>query len=321
MDLKPTLRIIFYGLLVMTFFAIIDVNSGSSIFVKDLMSEVAVSNEKTLDIIEGDFHISRSHVQATFMFPFDYGYICCIVLALMSFGYKTGMIGKKRFFVSLLCCLFGIFSCGCRTVIFCALIGTICFLWFIIPRKKVLQTLAISCISVLLLLCIPFVRNKVSLMKTMFSMNSDVEGSTMPMRITQYSTVLGYVNGEKIVYGNGYCYFVKDLGWGDQDMGRMDSDLLGLEGVLLNLMLERGLVGIIVHMAFYLTLLLLVIRYKKYSDSLAALGVTTLIIYLLFANMTGELSSVFPTLIVIGYVLKSELFTKRIKCIQKSVSP
>ena len=320
-DLKPILRILFYGLIVMTFFAIINLITGSSIYVKELMGNVEVANRLTADAIEGDFHSAeRFRTQATFIFPFDYGYICCIVLALMSFGFKKGMIDKIKFLVSLICCLFGIFSCGCRTVLFCALIGTVCFLRFTTPRKKFLRILSISCVSALLLLCIPFVRNRFSTMTTMFSTDSDVEGSSLTMRIVQYSTVLDYIDGAQFLFGNGYNFFNLDLGWADHENSLMDRDLEGLEGVLMNLALERGLVGILVHMAFYFLLLYLVIRHKIYSKNLAALGVSVLVVYLLFANMTGELSSVYPTLIVIGYVLKSELFIRRRKCIRKSVS-
>lgn len=320
-DLKPALRVLFYGLIVMTFFAIMNVIAGSSFFVKELMGDVDITNKMTSDAIEGDFHsVERFRVQATFMFPFDYGYICCIALALMSFGYKAEMIDKMRYFISLFCCVFGIFSCGCRTVLFCALIGTICFLWLTTPPKKFLRILSISCIFALLLLCIPFVRNKASVMMTMFSTDSEVEGSSLTMRIDQYSAVLDYLDGKQIFFGNGYNFFNIDLGWGDNEDSFMDKELEGLEGVLMNLALERGIVGIVVHMAFYLSLLLLVIRNRRYSRSLAALGVSVLVVYLLFANMTGELSSVYPTLIVSGYVLKSELFVKRRKCIRKSVS-
>lgn len=319
-DLKPTLRILFWGLIVMTFFAIVNVFSGSSIFIESLFDGTEITNKMTSDTIEGNFHsVERFRVQATFLFPFDYGYICCMALALMSFGCKIGMIDRYRYFVSLFCCLFGIFSCGCRTVLFCALIGTICFLWFTTSRKKFLRILSISCISALLLLCIPFVRDKFSEMTTMFSTDSEVEGSSLMMRIGQYSAVLDYIDGERMLFGNGYNFFNIDLGWADHENNFMDRELEGLEGVLMNLALERGIVGILVHMVFYLSLLFFVMRHRKYSKSLAALGVTVLLVYLLFANMTGELSSVYPTLIVSGYVLKSQLFIRR-KCIKKSIS-
>lgn len=320
-DLKPTLRILFWGLIAMTFFAIINVFSGSSIFIESLFEGTEITNKMTSDTIEGNFHsVERFRVQATFLFPFDYGYICCLALALMSFGCKTGLIDRYRYFVSLFCCLFGIFSCGCRTVLFCALVGTICFLWFITSRKKFLRILSISCISALFLLCIPFVRDKFSQMTTMFSTDSEVEGSSLMMRIGQYSAVLDYIDGEQMLFGNGYNFFNIDLGWEDNENNFMDKELEGLEGVLMNLALERGIVGVLFHMAFYLTLLLLAVRNRKHSRSLTSLGVSALVIYLLFANMTGELSSVYPTLIVTGYALKSGLFVERRKCIVKQVS-
>ena len=35
-----------------------------------------------------------------------------------------------------------------------------------------------------------------------------------------------------------------------------------------------------------------------------AFGISVLSVYLAFANMTGELSSVYPTLLLLGYVFK-----------------
>lgn len=320
-DLKPILRILFYGLLVMTFFAIINVMTGSSIFVKELMADAEFTSKMMADTVEGDFHsVDRFRAQATFMFPFDYGFFCCMSMAMMAFGYITGMIDRNRFFVSVFCCLFGIFSCGCRTVLFCALIGTICFLWFVSTGKKFLKILTVSCTVSLLLLCIPFVRDKFSTMATMFSTDSEVEGSSLMMRIGQYSAVLDYIDGEQMLFGNGYNFFNIDLGWEDHESSFMDRELEGLEGVLMNLALERGIVGVLVHMAFYFTLLYLVMQRRKRSRSIAALGVSVLVVYLLFANMTGELSSAYPTLIVTGYALKSGLFIDRRKCTGKQVS-
>ena len=311
-DLRPILRILFYGLLIMTFFAIIDLVTGSPIYIKELMKSNAISDERVYDIVAGySLFINRSYVRSTFYLPHDYGYFCCLVLTLMSFGFKTRLIEKNRYLISVLCCLFGIFSCGCRTVIFCTLIGAICFLLATTSRKEFLRVLSISCISAILLMCLPFVRNTFSKMMTMFSTSSKIEGSSLTMRMDQYSTVLDYVDGQQIFFGKGYNFFNIDMGWGDNDKSLMDSDLKGLEGVMMNLTLERGIFGAFIYIAFYISLLVLIIRYKKYSRKLAALGMTVLTIYLLFANMTGELSSAFPTLIVIGYVLKSGYFVRR----------
>lgn len=69
----------------------------------------------------------RFRVQAMFLSPFDYGYICILMLLLHIYGFIHKYETKIRFFIVASCCIFGILSCGCRTNIFCALIGVSVF--------------------------------------------------------------------------------------------------------------------------------------------------------------------------------------------------
>ena len=84
----------------------------------------------------------------------------------------------------------------------------------------------------------------------------------------------------------------------------VDQDLFGLEGVLMNYLLERGFLGICFYLFFYVYVLCFFYKHKSVDKNISALGVSILVTYLAFANMTGELNSVFPTLLITGICLK-----------------
>ncbi len=309
-SIRPALEISFWGLVVMTALGMLNVVVGYSPFVQSVMP---VFDETGLmrDLVDAEHFEDRFRVQATFMNPFDYGYINLIVMALHTYAFRRGYESRLRYAVVAACAVFGIVACGCRTVLFCALVGTAVYLLLTVRSKRgwILTSGGVIC-SLALVLAVPFLRERAFQLSSMFDSNSEVSGSSFDMRVNQYLTVLEYVDGDLILFGNGYGYFVEDLGWGDQDRGSMDSDLFGLEGVLMNLMLERGIAGCMFHIIFYFSLLAYMFRWMRFRQT-AALGITVLVMYLVFANMTGELLSVYPTLLITGYVIRSLDFERR----------
>lgn len=124
------------------------------------------------------------------------------------------------------------------------------------------------------------------------------------MRVVQFTAVL-YHTKDHLLFGRGKDFFSIDLGFGEEGTKTLiDKDLLGLESVLMNLLLERGIVGVLFWCIFYGTLLFWTIKLRKYDKYTYSLCLSLLIVYLAFSNMTGELNSVFPTLLLIGGCLR-----------------
>lgn len=284
---------LFYSIIILTLFGIQNLLTKHPLFISS-------TGASSLTFSASD----RFRVQAMFVNPFDYGFICAIVLLFYLYLHSKHITSSKHFFIVILCCIFGIISCGCRTVILCSSIGISLYYFRINNFKNNLKI--ISLISILLIASytsISPIREKINQTATMFQTDSDVKGSSIEMRVTQYLTVLYYTK-DNLWYGNGKDYFAIDLGWADGFENAVDKDLCGLEGVLLVLLLEHGIIGIIFYTIFYSTLIYLAIKYKRIDKQSSALFMSILLTYLVFANATGELLSPYPTLLFSGICLK-----------------
>lgn len=305
-SIKPTLKITFAGLLVLTAFGAMNYLTKSADFVSSLMSGIEVVGMGNYGEDVGQMFAERERfrVQAMFLNPFDYGYINILTLLLHLFGYVRRYEGKWMFLLVVACSIFGVISCGCRTNIFCCLAGVSVFFLLAFKLGKTLRiVLIVTCAAILSYQFVPSVQDTIDNMLTMFDKQSDVGGSSMELRQLQYAAVLYHIQNSPL-FGCGYHYFLIDMGWGQGIEYLKDSRLAGLEGVAMNYILERGFVGFSLYLVFYLSILVSFLMNRKYSKPVSALGISVLTVYLLFANMTGELLAVYPTLLLLGYVFK-----------------
>lgn len=305
-SIRPTLRITFYAMVVLTIFGILNILTKSADFISVMMEGASKTTVSSNGEDAGQVYMtsSRFRVQAMFLSPFDYGYICVLMLLLHIYGFIHKYETKLKFLVVASCCIFGILSCGCRTNIFCALIGVSVFFLLAYKLGKSIRLsllgIFLACISYM---CVPAVQEIFDNMMTMFDKNSNVTGSSMELRAVQYAAVLYHVQDNPLL-GCGYQYFLIDMGWGQGREFLLDPRLAGLEGVIMNYILERGFVGVFLYLLFYISILYYFYTNRKKASMSIAFGISVLSVYLAFANMTGELSSVYPTLLLLGYVFK-----------------
>lgn len=303
-SIKPVLQLTFWGMIVLTTFGVINYITKSADFVSAMMSGVgqtgigATGNEAGSIFAERD----RFRVQAMFLNPFDYGYVCILMLILHIYGYVKKYESKRNFWIVTACAIFGVVFCGCRTNIFCCLVGvSIFFLLAFKLGKSIKVSLMLVAIGSICYFYVPSVQETVDNMMTMFDKNSDVSGSSVELRTVQYAAVLNHIQ-DKPLFGCGYRYFWIDMGWGQGKEYLLDRRLAGLEGVVMSYLLERGFVGLFLYFLFYITIFVYFIKKRKYAPQTIAFGVSVLCVYLSFANMTGELNSVYPTILLLGYV-------------------
>lgn len=311
-DIKPFLNITFWGLIVLTGIGVVNYITKHSDFVSTMMAGL----EHTGIGVAGDeagerfTDSDRFRVQATFVNPFDYGYICIVILLLHIYGYYKKYERLLRLLIVVACTAFGIFTCGARTVIFCAMIGISAYFLLAFKFKRAMR---ISLIAIFLLgisyQFIPYIQEQIDNSFTMFDKRSNFAGSSIEMRTIQYAAVMYHIQDSPIV-GNGYGYFNIDLGWGEGRRYIVDERLQGLEGVVMSKLLERGFLGLALYVLFYVSLIVYLFKKMKTSKMPAALGLSLLAAYLAFSNMTGELRSVYPTLLIVGFCVKA-LETKR----------
>lgn len=302
-DIRSIFKISYYGLLTLTLFAFFNYITKSAFFVNEMYRGMDLT-----DIIQdagNKFTYSeRFRVQAMFFNPFDYGYICILLLLYNWYGYMKSYISKKRFYVIIGCCLFGIITCGCRTNMLCSFIGAFVYVLFAFDLKKRTKYFAVcSLIGIILFSSIPLLQEKVYEMLSIFDKKSSMSGSSIEMRVLQYTAVMNHIKGHFLL-GRGLDYFLIDMGWREGKQYLVDQDLFGLEGVLMNHLLERGFLGVCFYLFFYVYIFYFFYKHKSKDKNISALGISILITYLAFANMTGELNSVFPTLLLLGICLK-----------------
>ena len=299
-DWENLIKMSIIPMFILTLLGIVNLIEGRSSFVTEMMSNwvnMNSSQELAGDRFEGE---DRFRVQAMFYNPFDYGYICMILLFLYIFNRKV--LGKYLSAILISCSLFGIFMCGCRTVIFCAISCLCVYLLLSVKTRKVYQIGIISIfLTIIAYQTIPVVNEKLDEMTTIFTdkKGNKIGGSNIEMRTIQTATVLMYIEESPFV-GRGVHFFNIDMGWNQGRNGLKDLRLEGIEGVYMLYLLERGIIGYSIYLFFWFSILIFFIRHRASSSYYSTCGIVIWSVYSLFANMTGELLSVTPTLIVLG---------------------
>ena len=298
-SLKPVLQVSMYCLIVLTFFGVLNYIDKYAIFVN------AVTEGRTTrygDVALGDLYTEseRFRVQSMFTYAFDYGYICAAILLLHLHGWYRRLESKREFIIAIVCCSFGVFICGCRTVWMSAALSIACYyMWAFKLNRNVMYGIVALILLVIAYNTVPAVEEKVNQVTDAFVEDSETKGSSIQMRIIQYASVLIRIEGhEWLGLGKGYWEHIFA-----EDRASV-SDILGVESVILSYLLERGIIGLILWAAFYTIIFLYFWNNRKKRKKLTGLGVSILSLYLFFSIGTGELGSVYPTMLLLGIAMK-----------------
>ena len=305
-SLKPILQVSLYCLIVLTFFGLLNYIDKNAIFVNAL-----TEGETTRygDVALGDVYTEsdRFRVQSMFQYAFDYGYICAAILLLHLHGWNRHLESKTAFIIAIVCCLFGILTCGCRIVWVSAVLSIACYsMWVFKLNRNVMYGIIAVILLIIAYNTVPAVEEKVNQLTDVFVEESETGGSSIQMRMSQYMTVAIHIEGhEWLGQGKGYWEHIYT-----EDRESV-SGLLGVESVILQLLLERGIVGLVLWAAFYTVIFLYFWRNRIRRKKLTGLGVSLLTLFLIFSIGTGELGSVYPTMLLLGMTMKMIESSKR----------
>ena len=147
---------------------------------------------------------------------------------------------------------------------------------------------------------IPAVEDKVNKVTDMFMADSETKGSSIEMRMLQFGAVI-YKTENNLLLGLGKGYWSYTYA----DDPEAVSGLYGIESVILEYLLERGIVGLVLWVIFYTIIFRYFWKNRQKIKSLTGLGGSILTLYLVFSIGTGELGSVYPTMLLLGFVIKA----------------
>lgn len=298
---KPILRISLYCMIVLTVFGVLNYIDKNAMFVNALTE--GRTSKILKDVSLGDVYTEsdRFRVQSMFKSAFDYGYICAAILILHLHGWHRHLESKKTFLFVIVCCFFGIITCGCRTVWVGVILSIACYyMWsFKLGRNAILGIFAMI-LMIISYNTIPAVEEKVNSVTDFFVEDSETVGSSIALRMSQFMSVLYYTEGnEWLGLGKGYWAYSYA-----EDPYSVEG-LLGVESVILSYLLEQGIVGLALWVAFYTIIFRYFWKNRKRMRKLTGLGASILTLYLIFSIGTGELGSVYPTMLLLGFVVKS----------------
>ena len=300
-NMRYIYRVFFFCLLTLTVIGVLNLLFQRGIFIDFIYSGRSMSGAFE-DLGSKYQYADRFRVQSMFLNPFDYGYICLLALLFNLYCRKLKLATKKEYFISLFGALFGILSCNTRTLLFCSFIGILVYTLCVYNLKQKVRISLIVCIIVTILLnMFPDYTDYFSeMIMSVFDSNSKIQGSSWAMREMQFLTVIYHIK-DNLLLGNGKGYFFIDMGYAEGGLSTlMDHDLLGLEGVYLFNLLERGIIGTIFYYVYWIAIILLFYKLRKFDKSTTGFALALISSYLCFAHFTGELSSLAPTLFFVG---------------------
>ena len=292
-DFLDSYKVIFYTMIIVSIFALINILLRYSPYVDALYP--------TSTVIYDFKSTSRFRVQSTFLNPFDYGLACILFILLSGYLFIKKNIDKPIFIIAMLCGLLGIVSCGCRTI-FAVLIISSVLSMIIIFKSKVTRLLIIVLMAAFMgifYVISPSARKMIDMSATMFDSETTVEGSSIEGRQIQTAAVFMEIKDSPLL-GKGYYYFTKDIGWSeDGTLSSSNRDLLGLEGVYMNYLLERGIIGFLLYLIIIGAIFWMFVRNRS-DRILKAFGLSIFTTYFLYSFMTGELLSYQPSMLLEG---------------------
>lgn len=244
---------------------------------------------------------SRQYVKSFSRYVFDFGYNCSVMSLCFLYNFmknrKTGFLE----YLALIMAFLGVVLCGSRTMLITAVFSILVLMLITLNVTKLFKyLLVIGCFSMIAYLSVPPITEMVDMtINTIFHQSNEVTGSSIEMRMNQLSGAISLWSQDPI-FGNGYKYIFNELSLSENNYS---TEMAGYESLVFSLLIERGVVGIIVYLIFFITLFIYFYnnRYYRYSQ----LGIAIMAAFLASAIGTGTLDSWCNTMILCGFIIGS----------------
>lgn len=191
--------------------------------------------------------IIEGRISSTFIHPLLLGQMMLLCFSYLFYQLKD-KINKLLYFLILIAIAILCFLCGSRSAFFPLFFVITVYLVYCIKLKKIIKYLAGVFIG--LLLISPFLSDEATdTFKSMIfiwdqkaSEKIDIKGSSIEGRKSQLDAAFNLIQGNPIL-GNGIGFV--------QKYGADNDDLLGAESIILQKLVDNGILGLFVYFIFY----------------------------------------------------------------------
>lgn len=222
---------------------------------------------------------SAGKIQSTMIHPMTWSLILCFSLVVMiALWYKT----KSKLLWPLIgLILFNMLISGVRTGIAAVALGGFYFLIRYRKFKLILASIALIAVAAIVINSNEDLSNLFASFTDVSGQNSDVSGSSIPMRINQFNGALKEMEGHELV-GKGYewsAYY--QMLYGEHPV------LLAFESLVFTVLCNSGIMGVLIWAAFFVMLFHVQRKIVKTKSSVYAMD-AFVIIFLSYSIGTGE---------------------------------
>lgn len=290
-----------------------------------------IKNNPYYDIVESSFSWSSIwsssmgdrgfRVSSTVSNPIFFGLFISI---LTMFVYVSNMqLLKKCIIIFLL--LASLYLTKSRTPIVSFIIMILSYILLYYPFKMKILHISLGIVLLILIMSILPTFNIIfsSIIEMIFKGDSDLQGSTIDLRNTQFNAALLYFS-QNPIWGNGYFYFSENLFAGK--IANYEGQLAGMEGYLYELFIEQGLVQIFAVVYFFVSIYSYLVKRFAVDKKLVSLSLSILTGYIFFILATGANETWIYVMPFVGVMLnkiqyKNKYGTSINKAYKKRITP
>lgn len=248
--------------------------------------------------LQGFYFGDRIRIQSTWSNSFGYGFICSAFFYLL-----LPYLKEKKIKILLLLLAFNMLECGSRTVLAVFfLMGAI----YVLVRYKFFKAISVVFIIFLSLsliyLSVPFVHFKIDQLINVITGTDTTAGSSTEMRENQLDASL-YIFSKSPVFGHGPDYVQEQMMPNQKIYAEEGLDFYGFESYLYIILIERGMVGIVLELMMFLSIIIYMLKQKRKNKEECAIIASILFGFIFFSLSTGVLGTFTMSMMFIGMAM------------------
>lgn len=237
----------------------------------------------------------RIRITSTWGHPISYGFVCSMFFYVLLPYWKERKIKILEFLLA-----FNMLVCGSRTALAAfILMGGI----YILMRYKVGKAMLVGVATLIgcsvLYFTVPYVQNKMDQLIGTINGTDQTGGSSTEMREEQTDAAL-FIFAQAPIYGHGPDYVQEQLMPYNNMYWQQGLHFYGFESYSYGILIERGIVGVVMELLMWFSLLLYALKNRKKHKQECADIVSLLIGFIFFSLSTGALGTLEILMIFIG---------------------